>query len=897
MNDRRAARSATALLPVRYRVPAALVLAALVLLGLFAFVRLPAGFPPVPEALRLGVEVPVPGLTPAQIEEKIMRPLEAALHGTPGIARIDSLATPGQLAIELVLEHDTDAGAVQQEVAARLAHARAMLPAAVAAPVLSWHDDSRPAAVLTVTARDRDPLALRDWADSELGKRLSVLPGVAAVVSHGAAVRAILVRPDQRRLAGFGIGFGDIIQALQGQPDPPAQLAAPPTKPRHGRAILQPGNVAAVAAMPVRLPGGESIPLSELAEVTLVEQAAPGAAAAVVTLAVQPRARAVRADVYEQVRTELEWLRANRLIPADITVQWAARPADAAGIVRRLSVALFGGWLLALLAAYVLCGLRRARILAAITAAAAGSALVAMFLLSLTLNSMTLGALALAGGWLGASAILMFGRTGSAITLALAAILTLPLALAPLAFAGGEVQALFRGFVIVLGLAWIMAALLAAVTVPAFDTRQRHTPPWAVLGRQALRLWRSRYRRALGALLRRPWVLPLLVLAFVSVLTALFFLRQPDPQPAFRPAPGAALSWRLRGADGKRLAVLAEALARRLRAAPSLREVANSAQRMQEQYVLHLDAARASEFGLDLTDVGRALAIAIDGITAGSIRDGDRRYDIRVQLPSREAQDAIARGRLLLLGELKDRPAVYLRDVATVERAAVPAQIWHENGLPAIVVTAVAAPDAAPQRIASDIRRALASDALPPGYVLSGDGVADTSAGAVAHRRLPLLSLVLVCTALGVWRRSWRLALVVAAGTGAVAAVAAALLLRLPLPFSVWVGTTLAVGIAAFPIAAAALPLEALRRAGVLSRRALSRGAQQAAYALLVMMPVALAAMVPLAWLGATAGVLRPLVVITGVSLILGFLAGILFIPSLYFLLTPREQVAVRPHL
>ena len=50
-------------------------------------------------------------------------------------------------------------------------------------------------------------LAARGW--------LEVLPGAATVQAQGGAVREIVVLPDQRRLAGFGIGFDDVIQALQ----------------------------------------------------------------------------------------------------------------------------------------------------------------------------------------------------------------------------------------------------------------------------------------------------------------------------------------------------------------------------------------------------------------------------------------------------------------------------------------------------------------------------------------------------------------------------------------------------------------------------------------------------------------------------------------------------------
>jgi len=907
MTERRAARpSVAAPALTRYRAPIALTVAVLALLGIFAFGRLPVDFLPALEAPRLRVQVAVPGLTPGVIEDKVMRPLEAALLDTPGVARVDSVATPGSVAADLYLQHYRDADAVQQEVTARLEHLRTMLPAALAPPALSRLDAARTAAELTVTARDRDPLALRDWVDGELVKRLRELPGVETVPAQGGAAREIVVLPDQRRLAGFGIGFDDVIQALQKGREPEARIATPPVKQRRGREVMQSGNVAAVAAMPVTLPGGESIPLSEVADVTLGEataakRAAPGAAE-VMTLTVQNQPPAARTDVADRVRAEIDWMRANRLIPEGIEVHFVTRQLDQARRVeKRLVAALVGGVVLALLVAYFLSGSgRRTRILGAITVASIGSAWVGMLFMKLTLNAMTLGALALASGLLGVCAILTFERArpaagAAAFASPITTALTLPVALASLAFAGGRIEALFRGFILVFCVAWIVSALLAWTVVPAFDAPRR-TKPWTRMPGRAMQYTRQIYGRVLSVLLRRPLLLPVLAMTFVGAMAFILFTRHPQTLPAFNPVPGATLSWRLRGPDGARLAALGDELAQRLRALPELHDVVNSARLTREELVLHLDEARAAELGLDITDVGRALAIALTGITAGSIRDADHRYDIRMQLPPRESADAVARGRLLLLGELKDRPAVYLRDVATVERSTVPAEIRHENGRPAIRVTAIAAAQAPPRRIAAETRRALRGYTPPAGYELSGDGIGESATRVAREIRLPALALGFVFAVL-LWQRSWRAVLAVMACGVIVATAVTALLFSLPLPFSVWFGAVIAIGIAAFYASAFVMPIEALRRIGALSRRTLAQTARDLWRPMLIMTLVAIAGMTPLMLLGGTAVVLRPIVIIVSASLILAFLASVLFIPPLYFLLTRREQSPAQSHL
>ena len=908
MTERRAARAPVAAPAfARFRAPIALSAAALGLLGVFAFERLPVDFLPSLEAPHLRVQVSVPGLTPAEIEDKVMLPLEGALLGTPGVITVESVATPGNTVVDLYLHHFRDVDAVQREVAARLEHLKTTLPEAVATPTLSRLDAARAAAELTVTARERDPLALRDWVDGELVKRLRELPGVATVQARGGVVREIVVRPDQRRLAGFGIGFDDIIQALQKAREPEARISTPPVMHRHGRELMQSGNVAAVAAMPLTLPSGESIPLSEVAEVTLGEETGAGRVspngAEPVTLTVQNQPRAVRADVSEHVRAQIDWLRANRLIPEGIEVRFLTRPFDQAKqVTRRLVAALVSGVLLALLTAYLISGSgRRTWILAVIQVVSVQTVFVGLWLAGQALNATTLGALALASGLLGACAILMFERAKPAADApSVSPVMTamiLPVALASLAFAGGEIEALFREFMLVLTGAWVISALLAWIMVPAFDSARRRAKPWTMTARRAMQNTRRFYGRLLGVLLRRPWLPPILALVLAGAMVVAFFLRYHEILPAFNPVPGAAMTWRLRGPDATRLAALGDDLRQRLRALPGLSEVENSARFTQEQYVLHLDDARAGELGLDITEVGRALAIALTGVSAGSIRDADRRYAIRMQLPPRESADAVTRGRLLLLGELKHRPAVYLRDVATVERSAVPEEIRHENGRPEIRVTATVAADATPRRVAAAMHRALEGYTLPPGYELSGDGDGDSAARDAQEKMLPALALSFVFAALILWQRSWRVAILVTACALIVAAAVTALLVNIPLPFGIWFGAVIAIGIAAFYAAVFLMVIEASRRAGVLSRRILAQTARDLSRPMLTMTLMAIAGTVPLMLLGGTVAVLRSLVIIVAASLILAFLASVLLIPPLYYLMTRMEQSPVRSHL
>jgi len=85
-------------------------------------------------------------------------------------------------------------------------------------------------------------------------------------------VREILVMPDQRRLADTGFRSAICCRRSQAPATDTATAVRRPPAKSHGRHVaMQSGGAAAVAALPVILPDGESVSLSEIATVTLGE--------------------------------------------------------------------------------------------------------------------------------------------------------------------------------------------------------------------------------------------------------------------------------------------------------------------------------------------------------------------------------------------------------------------------------------------------------------------------------------------------------------------------------------------------------------------------------------------------------------------------------------------------
>jgi cobalt-zinc-cadmium resistance protein CzcA len=108
---------------------------------------------------------------------------------------------------------------------------------------------------------------------------------------------------------------------------------------------------------------------------------------------------------------------------------------------------------------------------------------------------------------------------------------------------------------------------------------------------------------------------------------------------------------------------------------------------------VNIDRDKTSRYGLNVGDVQDAVATAIGGTEAGTLFEGDRRFDIIVRLPEnlRRNLDAINRLPISLPhGQNRDGRTSYipLAEVATLEMAPGPNQISRENGKRRIVISA-----------------------------------------------------------------------------------------------------------------------------------------------------------------------------------------------------------------
>lgn len=147
---------------------------------------------------------------------------------------------------------------------------------------------------------------------------------------------------------------------------------------------------------------------------------------------------------------------------------------------------------------------------------------------------------------------------------------------------------------------------------------------------------------------------------------------------------------------------------------------------------INLDRDKLARYGVSVGDIQDTVAAAVGGQKAGTLFQGDRRFDIVVRLPDELRSDIEAIKRLPIAlpfspqgaagGPVVQAPYVPLAELATVEVAPGPNQISREDGKRRVVVSAnVRGRDVG--SFVADARERIQQDVqVPSGYWLSWGG-------------------------------------------------------------------------------------------------------------------------------------------------------------------------------
>ena len=318
---------------------------------------------------------------------------------------------------------------------------------------------------------------------------------------------------------------------------------------------------------------------------------------------------------------------------------------------------------------------------------------------------------------------------------------------------------------------------------------------------------------------------------------------------------------------------------------------------------VNIDRQKASRYGLNVADIQDAVAIAIGGREAGTLFEGDRRFDILVRLPESLRNDLDSMKRLPIplprgtggTGSAEGRTNfIQLAEVASFELAPGPNQVSRENGKRRIVVSAnVRGRDVG--SFVADAEAALAQVKIPTGYWTSWGGTFENLQSATQRLQIVVpVSLLLVFLLLFAMFGNVKDGLLVFTGipfalTGGILAL---WLRDIPLSISAAVGFIALSGVAVLNGLVMISYIRGLREDGTPLDEAIREGALTRLRPVLMTALVASLGFIPMAIAtGTGAEVQRPLATVVIGGILSSTVLTLLVLPILYRLAhRPDEQ-------
>ncbi|AYO78709.1 MULTISPECIES: efflux RND transporter permease subunit [Sphingomonadaceae] len=184
-------------------------------LGAWAFVQLPVDAYPNIAQTQVKIILKAPGMTPEEVESRVIAPIEMEMLGIPRQSILRSSAKYAIADITIDFTDGTDIYWARQQVAERLSGVMADLPASVSGGLAPISTPLSDIFMFTIEG----PLSLqqrRELLDWTIRPALRTVPGVADVNALGGYVRTFEVRPDPLALAGAHLSVADIKTAIDG---------------------------------------------------------------------------------------------------------------------------------------------------------------------------------------------------------------------------------------------------------------------------------------------------------------------------------------------------------------------------------------------------------------------------------------------------------------------------------------------------------------------------------------------------------------------------------------------------------------------------------------------------------------------------------------------------------
>jgi len=509
--------------------------------GAAAAFLLPVALFPHVDFPRIVVSVEAGDRPADQMETVVIRPIEQAVRGVPGVTEIRSTISRGAADLSINFGWGRDMNQVLLQVESAITQALPMLPPGVSFRARRMDPTVFPVAAYSLTSPTVDLVTLRQIAQYQLVPLLSSVDGVARIGVLGGREAEYHVDVDPTRLAAYGLSLDDVVKALTAA----NVLQAVGRLEDRYKLYLVVSDTRFHNLDEIRdiiLSSGEN-GLVELEDVATVHTGAvpqwisvtaDGRDAVSVQIYQQPGGNTV--SIVRAIKSKLAQFR-DKLPPGVTISNWYDQSTLITASAKSVRDAiLYGAGLAALL---MLVFLRSVKITAVAVLMVPVVLATTVLLLTVTgksFNIMTLGGMAAAIGLIIDDAIVMIehivrrlrgaaGQMHERIRLA-AREFTSPLSgssaativiFLPLAFLGGVTGAFFKSLALTMAAALVISYLFAWLAVPVLAEHMLGEKDRAREDAGAvMRAAQRGYRRLMAGALARPWAVALCLLPLLA---------------------------------------------------------------------------------------------------------------------------------------------------------------------------------------------------------------------------------------------------------------------------------------------------------------------------------------------------------------------------------------------
>jgi HAE1 family hydrophobic/amphiphilic exporter-1 len=480
---------------IRRPVFATVLILSLVVVGLFAYVKLGVDRFPKVDLPTITITTRLVGASPEEMETEITDKIEEAVNTVSGMDQLISTSSEGTSVVVASFDLEKNGDIASQEVRDRINSVLAQLPKEADPPIIEKIDpDAQPILLIALSG----PAPIRDiteFADKSLKRQIESINGVGQAKLVGGRPRQINVITDSTKLSGVGLTVADVVRALQTQ-----NVQIPGGQVEQGirdltlRTYGRVGSPAEFGDIPVAEKNGYPVKLRDVARVEDGQAEAETIASVdgkpAVILQIRKQSGTNTIEVIDRLKERIHQLRSQ--LPKGWKMDIARDQSEyITAAVDAVKEHLVLGSLLA--AATVLLFLRRFR-LTIIAAVAIPTSLIATFAamqyMGFTLNVITLLALALVVGIVIDDAVVVLENvfrfleekklspseaaaegTGEIALAVLATSLSLIAVFLPVAFMGGIVGRFMNSFGVTMAFAIAVSLLVSFTLTPMMCSR------------------------------------------------------------------------------------------------------------------------------------------------------------------------------------------------------------------------------------------------------------------------------------------------------------------------------------------------------------------------------------------------------------------------------------------